>query len=87
LIPQGGRYTASLRPSAGPGNEGKKDTVLDAESVASAEYTNKAGEFKGGSFNNLNEEEMNALNQMVEVEEHLLEIALNNRGSKKDWAV
>jgi hypothetical protein len=78
-----GRYT-SLKLSAGSSsNEGKKDTILTANSVANAEYTNKAGESNGKSFSSLNEEEMGTPNQRAEG--HLLKIAPNIRGAK-DWA-
>jgi hypothetical protein len=77
-----GRYT-SLKLAAGPSNDGKKGTILIADSVANAEYTNKAGEFNGKGFNSRNEEEMSTLNQRVE--DHLLKIALAIRGAK-EWA-
>jgi hypothetical protein len=77
------RRHTSLRPPAGPSNEGMKDTILAVESIANAEHTNRAGEFNGKSFSSLNEEEMGTLNQMVE--DHLLKIALKTRGAK-EWA-
>jgi hypothetical protein len=64
-FPSTGRFTTA-RPSAGPSAEGRRDTILTADPVANAEFTNTAGVFTGGGLNNLDEKEMDTLTQKMD---------------------